>query len=174
MSSTIREQPLTHESGRVYLHVELERCIGCESCEAVCGYLYGAPRIQMGTTAEGELIPIACEHCDEAHCLRACPEHAIHRAPSGAVILQPELCHGCMACLNACPKAAISVPSLKAKPLDKCDLCEKRRAEGLQPACHVICPCAAILVGTKEQIEAELRKQADETDKMGKTVKTGG
>ncbi|HDQ39819.1 MAG TPA: 4Fe-4S dicluster domain-containing protein [Desulfonatronum sp.] len=144
------------------LYIDYNLCIGCESCEAVCGYLYGHPRIHMTRTSDGITVPISCHHCANPACLKACNVNAFYQDDEGAVILDPKACVGCMVCLSVCPFAAISHSRSGPYPVAKCDLCAERRAKGMLPACVEICPCGAILYGSPEDIEAELRQRVAE------------
>ena len=143
------------------LYIDYNLCIGCESCEAVCKYLYGMPRIYMTRSSEGVMIPINCHHCENPRCMQACTVNAYYKDPEGAVILDPEACVGCMVCLSVCPFAAISHTG-KPVPVVKCDLCAKRREQGMLPGCVEICPTGAILYGTREEIENTLRHRVAE------------
>lgn len=144
------------------LYVDYNLCIGCESCEAVCKYLYGMPRIYMTRTSEGLMIPINCHHCENPRCLQACTVNAYYKDQDGAVILDPSACVGCMVCLSVCPFAAISHIG-KPQPVVKCDLCASRRAKDMLPACVEICPTGAILYGTRAAIEEQLRRRVAES-----------
>lgn len=150
------------EKTKKTLYIDYNLCIGCESCEAVCGYLYGHPRIHMTRTSDGITVPISCHHCSNPACLKACNVNAFYQDEEGAVILQPKACVGCMVCLSVCPFAAISHSRSGPHPVAKCDLCAERRARGMLPACVEICPCGAILFGSPEDIEAELRQRVAE------------
>ncbi|MCA1944204.1 MAG: (Fe-S)-binding protein [Desulfovibrio sp.] len=131
-------------AGKV-LYVDYSTCIGCETCETVCGFLHDAPRIHMTRTRDGVLVPLYCRHCEKAHCIRACHRGALARDRDGAVVLQPMLCRGCETreCTQSCPYAAMVLTN-KGVAVRKCDMCSERRAIGLGPACAAMCPTGAI------------------------------
>ncbi|SKA69305.1 4Fe-4S dicluster domain-containing protein [Desulfobaculum bizertense] len=138
-------------------YVDYSRCIGCESCEAICKFLHGTPRIQMTQTDEGLAFPLYCHHCTNPQCVKACPSGAITRDHNGVVLHNPSLCRGCrsMKCMDACPFMAMYHAG-GVVPVTKCDLCAERRRKGLGPACEEVCPAEAIRLVTEEELK-ELR-----------------
>jgi Fe-S-cluster-containing dehydrogenase component len=137
------------------LHIDYSKCIGCETCEYVCRFANDAPRIHMTRTRDGLMAPLYCHHCEDPNCVRVCKRGALKQDASGAVVLQPLLCHECQArnCILACPYAAM-VETNTGVMLAKCDLCAKRRRQGLGPACVEMCPCGAISYVTRAEAEA--------------------
>lgn len=137
------------------LYVDYEKCIGCETCEAVCKFLYNQPSIVMARTREGRIAPIYCLHCEQAYCLKVCPRGAIRRDADNAVILDPMLCRGCETrnCMLACPYAGF-FESDKGVGGRKCDLCAARRAQGMEPACSEMCPCGAIAYVDRAELDS--------------------
>ncbi len=127
------------------LFIDYSRCIGCETCEAVCKFVHGQPRINMTRTANGIMAPVYCRHCDSPACVKACTRGALLPAQDGAVLLTPVLCAGCETknCVQACPFGGIFCTGLD-QAVAKCDLCLLRRAVGEAPACVEMCPCAAV------------------------------
>lgn len=149
------------------LYIDYSVCIGCETCEAVCRFVYERPRIQMTCTIEGIAAPLYCRHCDNPKCANACPRGALTKDAQGAVILQQMLCRGCETrnCVVACPYSAMLLTGTGVA-VTKCDMCITRRAVGLGPACAETCPAGAILyvergrlaeIITPEAAEAEAR-----------------
>ncbi len=144
----------TSLSGKT-LYIDYAKCIGCETCEAVCKFLYDQPRIVMAHSAEGQIVPVYCIHCEQAYCMKICPHKAISRDADNAVILNTMLCRGCETrnCMLACPYAGF-FESDKGVGSRKCDLCAQRRAEGMEPACAQMCPCGAILYVDRAQLDS--------------------
>ncbi|MEZ0394758.1 MAG: 4Fe-4S dicluster domain-containing protein [Desulfurococcaceae archaeon] len=147
-----------------YLRViDLDSCIGCGVCEAVCDFIHdGRPLIKVYRTSIGLEIPISCMHCARAPCMEACPTGAMSRDDSGAIYVVASKCIGCMACLYACP---FGIPELDrvAKVSAKCDLCRKLRGEGLGPACAAMCPAGAIFYGEDAAVFDSLKlRRAEE------------
>lgn len=137
------------------LYIDYDVCIGCETCECVCKFLYDQPSIVMARTPDGQMVPFYCLHCDKAYCMKVCPRGAIMRDRDSAVILNPMLCRGCETrnCMLACPYAAF-FESDKGVGGRKCDLCAGRRAVGLDPACAVMCPCGAINYVDRAEVDS--------------------
>ena len=55
------------------------------------------------------LLPVACRHCENPHCMSDCPVDAITRAPTGEVFINQQTCIGCANCHNNCPYGVISM-----------------------------------------------------------------
>lgn len=149
------------------LFIDYSRCIGCETCEMVCKFTHGLPRIHMTRTRGGVMMPLYCQHCDKPQCQRVCTLNAISRDPEGAVILDPYICAECShkECLVACPFGGIFCTSDQDMPVIKCDICADRRAEGLAPACVEMCPCEAIMFVDREDVPKLQTPQAAEAFK---------
>jgi len=48
-------------------------------------------------------IPVLCNHCEDAPCLKACPNKAIFRRPDGIVLIDQNRRRGTGACVSAYP-----------------------------------------------------------------------
>jgi formate-dependent nitrite reductase membrane component NrfD/ferredoxin len=64
----------------------------------------------------------------------------------GIVDFDKSICIGCKACIAACPYDAIFI-NPEDHSAEKCNFCAHRIDMGLEPACVVVCPTQAILVG---------------------------
>lgn len=122
-------------------------CWGCKTCEVACKQENGAPTgvklIEVGEDGprlgvDGELEfsfrVNRCRHCEDPACADACAEAAIEVRPDGIVVLDQEACAGCLACIEACPYAAIAFDEERAVA-SKCNLCHHRIDQGLLPSC---------------------------------------
>ena len=100
--------------------VDLERCVGCQTCVIACKVENGTPRNihwmkvlekqeeHEYSSAKRTFAPVRCNHCEDAPCLTACPTGAIVRRPDGIVWINQDVCVGTTACITACPYGAIS------------------------------------------------------------------
>jgi ferredoxin/Ni/Fe-hydrogenase subunit HybB-like protein len=64
----------------------------------------------------------------------------------GIVDFNKSICIGCKACMAACPYDAIFI-NPEDHSAEKCNFCAHRIDVGLEPACVVVCPTQAILIG---------------------------
>lgn len=142
----------TEHDSRI-LYIDYSKCIGCETCEAVCKFLHNQPRIVMVRTVAGELIPLYCRNCPSPQCVRACKPGALTVNAQGRVNLNPMLCRGCesMDCVQACPFGGIHATG-EGVGVSKCNLCAERAPLSMPPACMEMCPCAAIRYVDRSEI----------------------
>ncbi len=129
----------------------LDRCIGCLSCEVycrenkqlpegprLCQIVMLGPRTVRGLPRE-TFVYMGCFHCEKPACVAACPTRAMQKRESdGIVYVDPELCVGCKACVVACPWGAVQWDH-RTETVVKCDLCKDRMDQGLKPVCVTVC-----------------------------------
>ena len=72
--------------------------------------------------------------------------YAIQQGASWVLDFDDDNCIGCKACMNACPYDAIYL-NPQTGTAHKCNFCNHRVTEGLEPSCVVVCPTQAIRVG---------------------------
>jgi ferredoxin/formate-dependent nitrite reductase membrane component NrfD len=70
----------------------------------------------------------------------------MYQRPDGIVDFDKRVCIGCKACIAACPYDAIFI-NPEDHSAEKCNFCAQRLDVGLEPACVVVCPTEAIVVG---------------------------
>ncbi|MCK5028185.1 MAG: 4Fe-4S binding protein [Bacteroidales bacterium] len=131
------------------------KCVGCHACVIACmnenGFqstglwrnIYKSDNLHLPTLPLFYLS-LACNHCDDAPCLKNCPSLAYSRDEvTSAVIHHPEKCIGCKYCTWACPYDA---PKYNPKEgiIEKCTFCNPRIEEELKPACAHLCPVGAL------------------------------
>jgi len=141
--------------------IDLERCIGCKSCEVACKQEHGLGPgenhnkvVWLGDANRPVLdfLTVSCQHCERPACLRACPvdPKAISKdVHTGVVSINPDRCTGCGECVVACPYGAMGYDA-EGHHAVKCDLCADRREQGSGPACASVCPGYAIGFGLRD------------------------
>lgn len=101
--------------------IDMGRCIGCRSCAVVCKIHNSLPpgtwwqRVEtigakVHHTPVGRYpdfsevyLPVPCQHCDNAPCVKVCPVGATWQREDGLVLIDFERCIGCRYCMTACP-----------------------------------------------------------------------
>jgi Fe-S-cluster-containing dehydrogenase component/formate-dependent nitrite reductase membrane component NrfD len=137
--------------------VDHTRCIGCHACSTACKsenqVPLGVNRTYVKYVDVGRFPQTRrafqvtrCNQCADPPCVEACPTAAMHQRPDGIVDFDKRVCVGCKACIAACPYDAIFI-NPEDSSAEKCNFCAHRLDVGLEPACVVVCPTEAILVG---------------------------
>lgn len=145
--------------------LDIKRCIECRACEVACKQWNGV-EIGVGVrrrevrvkeygvfpAVRQQAVSGACNHCDNAWCMKACPVKAISRGPNGEVLIDQDACVGCQQCAAFCPYGAPRF-NVRLKKMDKCTMCPDRIEAGLEPACATLCPTGALQWGPWEEIQ---------------------
>ena len=137
--------------------IDHTRCIGCHACTTACKSENEVPLAVTRTYVKhvdvGEFPQTRrahqvtrCNQCAHAPCVTACPTSAMFKRADGIVDFDKSICIGCKACMAACPYDAIFI-NPEDHSAEKCNFCAHRIDMGLEPACVVVCPTEAILVG---------------------------
>jgi Fe-S-cluster-containing dehydrogenase component/formate-dependent nitrite reductase membrane component NrfD len=137
--------------------IDQSRCIGCHACTTACKSENEVPlsvsrtyvkSVDVGVFPEARrnFQVTRCNQCADAPCVTACPTSAMYTRDDGIVDFDKESCIGCKACIAACPYDAIFI-NPEDHSAEKCNFCAHRIDVGLEPACSVVCPVEAILVG---------------------------
>jgi Fe-S-cluster-containing dehydrogenase component len=150
--------------------IDVEKCTGCNLCIIACkdehcgsGYSpWTKPQPELGhfwiaihALERGRIprvrmtyLPLLCQHCGNAACIKACPEDAIKRRPDGLVWIDSAACTGCGLCQPACPYGVIYM-NRDLNIAQKCTGCAHRVDEEALPRCAEICPHDAIVFGNQ-------------------------
>ncbi|MFX0029624.1 MAG: 4Fe-4S dicluster domain-containing protein [Candidatus Hermodarchaeota archaeon] len=146
------------------------RCTGCFTCSVACKDWYdidaGSENWMRITAIENGEFPnlslfylaIACNHCADPPCVKACPVNAItKRTEDGIVVVDQNLCLGkseCGSkCLKVCPWDAPQFTTDKNSKIRKCNLCIERLEQGKQTICVEACPMYALDVDWIENLQ---------------------
>ena len=123
-------------------------------------------------------LPVACQHCRNAPCVKTCPVGATWAEPDGTVVIDYDWCIGCRCCMAACPYGARrfnwaepTIPADEMNPkthylgnrprmrgvVEKCTWCVQRVRNGRYPACVEVCPVGARKFGDLNDPNSEIR-----------------
>ena len=156
--------------------VNVEKCLGCRSCQIACAVAHSAskdlyqalletpaPKARVSVEqGRGLPVPVQCRHCEDAPCIAVCPTGALYREDEDSpVVIDDDRCIGCKMCIQVCPFGVISL-SGEGKGVLKCDLCVERLAQGQEPACVCACPTGALRFGDVEEASRTKRRRAAE------------
>ncbi|HEU5298483.1 MAG TPA: 4Fe-4S dicluster domain-containing protein [bacterium] len=158
----------TRVARRWVMVIDLARCDGCRKCTKACQAEHVVPFeqewIRVYDTGNNEYdkyaMPVPCQHCEVAPCVKVCPVGATFHNEDGIVLVDHDRCVGCRFCMAACPYGARSfnwtepkhtaaesfaqyspeypVPHRKGT-VEKCMLCAHRVMVGRLPSCLEIC-----------------------------------
>lgn len=174
-------------------------CIGCHSCYIACKKWNGLPekstkeqRKAAGAqrsritalnwlSIESSIVennffsrPLFCFHCTDAHCVRACPEHAIYDK-NGWKVVDQEKCIGCGSCVKSCPYGTVALAGARDSQLAigetsimegrayKCDGCKDNFGE--TPKCVLNCPTGALQYDFRLKLIQVAQKRFDSIKK---------
>jgi molybdopterin-containing oxidoreductase family iron-sulfur binding subunit len=184
--------------------LNLSVCIGCRKCAEAChhennhdratnnSYIrvlemeQGSFDMERGTTTYDHAVPapgkyympVQCQQCDNAPCVKVCPVQATWKEKDGIVVVDYDWCIGCRYCEAACPYHARrfnwtkpEIPADQINPdqaylsnrvrpqgvVEKCTFCLHRTREGRLPACLEACPTGARVFGNLLDPDSEIR-----------------
>jgi anaerobic dimethyl sulfoxide reductase subunit B (iron-sulfur subunit) len=152
-------------------HFDSSSCSGCKTCQVACKdkndlpaglryrRVYEIAGANWKKTDEGAWehdivaynLSIACNHCEDPACVKACPTKAMHAALDGIILIDPKKCVGCRYCEWACPYGAPQY-NQKSGTMQKCDFCRDYILDGKQPVCVASCPMRALEFGPIGQL----------------------
>jgi len=132
------------------IELDISKCCACGACAIACmdqndidvnsgvRPFRSVFRQEITETEFVGYYSIACMHCKNAPCVKACPSGCLYKdAETGLTLYNNTYCIGCHSCAMACPFGAPTFgPDNKMK---KCDGCIDRQRAGLEPACVRAC-----------------------------------
>jgi len=97
--------------------IDLEKCVGCDSCTVACkAENRTPPGVSYNVVMEeehGEFpdvtrtnVPRPCMQCENPPCVQVCPVSATYKMDNGVVNVDYDRCIGCRYCMIACPYGA--------------------------------------------------------------------
>ena len=142
------------------LMIHPDKCTGCKNCVLACGFKHeeqfrpAASRIHVFTwEREGFSVPLMCQQCDSAACMKVCPTAALFRTKGETLVEYDQAkCIGCRMCTIACPFGCAVYDGVTGSII-KCDTCDG------DPACVKLCPSQA-LEFVDDNISTRSRKKA--------------
>ena len=156
--------------------IDLRKCEGLQLCVQSCVDMHFLPEgqswiqvLRMELPGGGSYwMPIPCNHCENAPCVKVCPVNATYHNEEGIVLVDYDRCIGCRQCMAACPyhrrffswktpelppEAALvktstdfPVPVQKGT-VAKCMFCPHLLKDGKLPSCVTGCPNGSIYMG---------------------------
>lgn len=151
---------------RYAMVVDLNKCTGCHTCTVACKVENEVPpavwRTWVKVLEKGSYplarrysLPVMCNNCENAVCVKVCPTKASYKRPDGIVMIDPHKCVGCKYCMAACPYQARHINPVR-RYAQKCYFCSHRVEEGLMPACVESCPAGARVFGDMNDPASEV------------------
>lgn len=154
--------------------IDTDRCVGCRSCMISCkmenlvpdhefrirvlnkdnSYVNDKPAGVYPQVTESWL-PVPCQHCEDAPCVKVCPTHASYVDENVIVMVDKDKCIGCHYCMWVCPYDARYADE-RTGTVDKCTMCSHRLEKGEQPMCVSLCSGRALHVGDVNDPESEV------------------
>jgi anaerobic carbon-monoxide dehydrogenase iron sulfur subunit len=128
------------------LMIHPDKCTGCRNCELACSFVKqddfqpSASRVHAYTwEREGVSVPMMCQQCDDAPCVKVCPTGAMHSSAQQANLVEwnGAACIRCKMCTMACPFGNARYDAA-SKSILKCDTCHGA------PECVAFCPNGAL------------------------------
>lgn len=156
---------------RYAMAIDTKKCVGCADCVVACQTENDVPvghcrdwivEQNRGTYPQLELEYRSerCNHCDNPPCVRCCPTGASHVVEGGVVLVTPDVCIGCGACIASCPYDA-RYPHPDGH-VDKCTFCIHRLRKGQKPACVEVCPTNCMYFGDLDDPNSEVARKLSE------------
>ena len=106
---------------RYCMVIDLDKCIGCQTCAVICKMHHAQPQgtwwnrvftqgsdyHQSAVGSDGaykiEYLPVSCQMCDNAPCERVCPTGATYKNEEGMILVDYNRCIGAPRCPRCSP-----------------------------------------------------------------------
>ncbi|MDE3113376.1 MAG: 4Fe-4S dicluster domain-containing protein [Chloroflexota bacterium] len=173
--STASADDKTTKKRHWVMAIDMRRCDGCRKCTEACQTAHKLPKtfewikVNEVVTKVGTryFMPVPCQQCENAPCLRVCPVGATFKAADGVILVDQDRCIGCRMCMAACPfgrryfndsdpptfqnpfghpTPEYPVPQQKGT-VGKCMFCVHQTEQGKLPACVEVCSMLALYIG---------------------------
>ncbi len=100
--------------------VDLNRCVGCQTCTIACKHANDTPPgvqwrrvldVEQGEYPDVErlFLVVGCQHCANPPCVPVCPTGATRQREDGLVTMDYDTCIGCGYCAVSCPYQARTI-----------------------------------------------------------------
>jgi tetrathionate reductase subunit B len=170
--------------GKVLI-IDITKCNGCHNCQIACKdehvgndwspiarpqpmsgqFWTKVEDIVRGSVPKVRVayLHTICRHCDDAPCIKACPNQAIYKRTDGIVIIDPGKCKGSRKCIQECPYEGSVYFNNELNIAQKCTFCAHLIDKGWnETRCSDVCPTGAYTFGE----EAELRGQIAQAEQL--------
>ncbi len=161
--------------------IDISICNGCYNCQIACKdehvandwTPYAKPQPETGhfwlklkenirgtvPKVKMHYVAVMCMHCDNPPCIPSCHiKDAIYKREDGLVIIDPDKCDGCRACVEACPYDAIYFNE-DTNIAQKCTGCAHLLDDGWkEPRCVDACPTEALKFGEESDLKDMIAK----------------
>jgi Fe-S-cluster-containing dehydrogenase component len=158
--------------------IDIGKCNGCYNCFLACRDEYEANdyapysqaqppagqywmkvrEVERGSYPKVKVayVPLPCQHCREASCVKASPPGAVYRRPDGIVLIDPVRSAGQREMVSLCPYRVIYWNPERKIP-QKCTFCAHLLDKGWKvPRCVEACPTGALLFGDLDDPSSEI------------------
>ncbi|CAM3707574.1 4Fe-4S dicluster domain-containing protein [Mesobacillus zeae] len=153
---------------RYGMMIDTRKCVGCYACRVSCQMQNELPveesfihfyekETGVFPNVKNEIIPVQCQHCEDAPCVSVCPTKATYTTEDGIVLVDEDKCIGCKYCMVACTYGA-RTQSHKTGVVEKCRFCAELVKEGKQPACVSTCISNARIFGDLDDPNSDVSK----------------
>ena len=161
--------------------INLDRCIGCYTCQIACKdehvgnafppitkpqptfdhfwiRIHEVERVLSPSHIRVHYITIPCQQCGDAPCMKEAKEDAIYRRQDGIVIIDPVKAAGQKQLVQSCPYEVIFWNEAENLP-QKCTFCAHLLDDGWkEPRCVQTCPTGCLNFGDLDDPRSKVSK----------------